>query len=135
MLLTDMGPQTLDGPGRPSQLPPHCGGDEGSVPPPEPWSGRSPSACLLEPAVLNLPRRPDAWVAQSVKRLTLDFSSGLDLRVVSSSTTLGSTLGLEPRRAVPSPTLPCGDRHFPTLLSATPGASFVCSTHIPNLQD
>ena len=95
-LLTDMGPQTLDGPGRPSQLPPHCGGDEGSVPPPEPWSGRSPSACLLEPAVLNQPRRPDAWVAQSVKCLTLDFSSGLDLGVVSSSTTLGSTLGLEP---------------------------------------
>ena len=29
------------------------------------------------------------WVAQSVKHLTLDLSSGLDLRVVSSSPMLG----------------------------------------------
>jgi len=36
------------------------------------------------------------WEAQSVKRLTLDLNSGLDLRVVSSSPTLGSTLGMEP---------------------------------------
>jgi len=33
------------------------------------------------------------WVAQSVKHPTLDFSLGLDLRVVSSSPTLGFTLG------------------------------------------
>ena len=32
-----------------------------------------------------------AWVAQSIKHLTLDLSSGLDLRVVSSSPTLGVT--------------------------------------------
>ena len=31
-----------------------------------------------------------------VKHLTLDFSSGLDLRVVSSGPILGSTLGMEP---------------------------------------
>lgn len=31
------------------------------------------------------------WVAQLVKPLTLDFSSGLDLRVMSSSPMLGST--------------------------------------------
>jgi len=36
------------------------------------------------------------WVAQSVKHPTLDLSSGLDLRVVSSSSELGSTLGMEP---------------------------------------
>jgi len=35
-------------------------------------------------------------VAQSVKHLTLDLSSGLDLRVVSSSSSLGSALGMEP---------------------------------------
>jgi len=34
-------------------------------------------------------------VAQSVKRPTLDLSSGLDLRVVSSSPSLGFMLGLE----------------------------------------
>ena len=34
------------------------------------------------------------WVAQLSVRL--DFSSGLDLRVVSSSPALGSSLGLEP---------------------------------------
>jgi len=36
------------------------------------------------------------WVAQSVKHPTLDLSSGLDLRVMSSSPTLGSMLGVEP---------------------------------------
>ena len=35
-------------------------------------------------------------MAQSVKRLTLDLSSGLDLRVMSSSPALGSRLGVEP---------------------------------------
>lgn len=33
----------------------------------------------------------DAWVAQSVKRQTLDIIPGLDLRVVSLSPALGST--------------------------------------------
>jgi len=37
-----------------------------------------------------------AWMAQSVKRLTLDLNSGLDVRVVSSSLVLGSTLDMEP---------------------------------------
>ena len=37
-------------------------------------------------------------MAQSVKRLTLDLSSGLDLKVVSSSPTLGSTLGVKLRK-------------------------------------
>ena len=36
------------------------------------------------------------WVAQLVKRPTLEFGSGPDLRVVSSSLTLGSVLGVEP---------------------------------------
>ena len=35
-------------------------------------------------------------VAQSVKRLTLDFSSGHDPRVVGSSTALDSVLSMEP---------------------------------------
>ena len=35
-------------------------------------------------------------MAQSVKRPTLDLSSGLDLRVVSSRPMLGSRLGMEP---------------------------------------
>ena len=37
-----------------------------------------------------------AWVAQSVKDLILDFSAGLDLRVISSSPVLGSMLDVEP---------------------------------------
>jgi len=36
-----------------------------------------------------------AWVAQSVKHPTLDFGSGHELRVVSSSPAWGSTLGME----------------------------------------
>jgi len=35
-------------------------------------------------------------VAQSVKRSTLNFRSDLDLKVISSSPALGSTLGMEP---------------------------------------
>ena len=37
-----------------------------------------------------------AWVAQLVKYLTLDFSSDLGLRVVSSSPTLWSVRGMKP---------------------------------------
>ena len=36
------------------------------------------------------------WVAQWVKHLTLDLSSGLDLMVVSSSPALGSSLDMMP---------------------------------------
>ena len=36
------------------------------------------------------------WVAQLVQHLTLDLSLGLDLRVMSSSPSLGSTLGVKP---------------------------------------
>ena len=36
------------------------------------------------------------WGPESVKHPTLDLCSGLDLRVVSSSPALGSTLGVEP---------------------------------------
>ena len=36
------------------------------------------------------------WVAPSVKRLTLDLSSGLDLRIMSSSPELGSMPAMEP---------------------------------------
>ena len=41
-------------------------------------------------------KRRGAWVAQLVKCLTLDLSSGLDLRVVSSRLALSSMLGVEP---------------------------------------
>ena len=37
----------------------------------------------------------DIWVTQSVKYPTHDLSSGLDLKVVSSGPTLGSTLGVK----------------------------------------
>ena len=37
-----------------------------------------------------------AWVAQSVRHPTFDLSSRHDLRVVSSSSTLGLALGIEP---------------------------------------
>ena len=36
------------------------------------------------------------WVAQSVKHLTLNLSSGVDLGVLASSPTLGSVLGMKP---------------------------------------
>ena len=51
------------------------------------WSAR------LSPWVLEGPW--DAWVAQWVKHRTLDISSGLDLMVMSSSSTLGSMLGVK----------------------------------------
>ena len=38
------------------------------------------------------------WVAQSVKCLTLDLSSGLDLRVVNLSPPTGSMLGVKPTK-------------------------------------
>jgi len=38
----------------------------------------------------------DAWVAQSVKHPTLDFSSGHDLRFMISSPMSGSALSMEP---------------------------------------
>lgn len=47
-------------------------------------------------AVSNKPFPRGAWVAQSAKHPTLDLSSALDLRVVSWSPALGSTLGMEP---------------------------------------
>lgn len=37
----------------------------------------------------------DAWVVHLVKRLSLDFGSSQDLRVVSWSPELGSALGME----------------------------------------
>ena len=44
--------------------------------------------------VKNNPR--DAWRAPSVEHLTLDLSSGLDLKAMSSSPMLGSAPGMEP---------------------------------------
>lgn len=38
------------------------------------------------------------WVAQLIKSLTLDLVSGLDLRALSSSHTLGSKLVVEPTK-------------------------------------
>ena len=53
----------------------------------------------LKSSVLKVPNG-DCWVVQSVKCLTLDLSSGLDLKVLSSGPVsgfvLGSTLGVEP---------------------------------------
>ena len=49
-----------------------------------------------------------AWVAQSPKHLILDFGSGHDLRVVRSSLTSGSMLGVESAldSLSPSPSIP-----------------------------
>ena len=44
----------------------------------------------------TLIKESSAWVAQSVKHLTLHLGSGLDLRVVNSNPMLGSMLGVEP---------------------------------------
>jgi len=52
--------------------------------------------CLFSSNILNILSSWGTWVAQSVKYLTLDLSSGLDLTVVSLSPTLGSMLGVEP---------------------------------------
>ena len=41
-------------------------------------------------------RSGGVWVAQSVKHLTLDFSPGLDLTILSSSSVLGSALDMKP---------------------------------------
>ena len=41
-------------------------------------------------------QRRGTWVAQAVKHLTLDFSSGHDPHVVGSSPTSGSVLSMEP---------------------------------------
>ena len=41
------------------------------------------------------PTRSSRHLGDSVKHLTLDLSSGLNLRVVNSSLMVGSTLGME----------------------------------------
>jgi len=43
-----------------------------------------------------LSKKEGGGAPQSVKHPTLDLSSGLDLRVMSSNPTLGSTWGMEP---------------------------------------
>ena len=49
-----------------------------------------------------------AWVAQSVKRTTLDFGSGHDLKVLRSSPALGSALSVKPDKDSYSPSpSPC----------------------------
>ena len=55
---------------------------------------------------IKISRPRSAWVAQLVKRLTLGFSSGHDLRVVRSSPTLGSALSGESLSPCPCPS-PC----------------------------
>ena len=47
-------------------------------------------------AVFKNDKNKGTWVARSVKCLTLDLSLDLDLRVVSSSPMVGSTLGMKP---------------------------------------
>ena len=56
-------------------------------------------------ASLNV-RYRGTWVDQSVKHPTLDFSLGHDLRVMRSSPTSGSTLGMEPAQDSSSPYTP-----------------------------
>ena len=51
---------------------------------------------LEEPILLKCLYYRGVWVAQLVKHLTLDLSSGLDLRVMSLSPVLDSTLEVEP---------------------------------------
>ena len=51
---------------------------------------------ILDPSIKIFLLVRGTWLAQSVKPPTLDLSSGLDLRVMSSSPALGSTLGEEP---------------------------------------
>ena len=64
-------------------------------------------SCLLNYSKVNVMLRPwyewhqvirgqGTWVAQWIEHPTLDLSSGLDFKVMSSRPTLGSTLGLEP---------------------------------------
>lgn len=55
--------------------------------------GRKSVTCHIFWKMIN---RRDAWVTRLVERPTLDLSSGLDLTVVSLSSTLGSALGVEP---------------------------------------
>ena len=45
---------------------------------------------------LNVVNSWSTWVAQSVEPLSLDLSSGLDLRIMSSSPMLASALDMEP---------------------------------------
>ena len=55
--------------------------------------------CLQDPAFKKKKKDPgfrSTWVAHLVKHPTPDLSSGLDLRIVSSSPMLGSMLGVEP---------------------------------------
>lgn len=40
--------------------------------------------------------RVPEWLSKSVKHLSFDVSSGLDLSVMSSTPTVGSTLGMKP---------------------------------------
>ena len=46
--------------------------------------------------ILKMISSRGSWVAQSVKLLTLDLTSGLDLNIMSSSLALGSMLGMKP---------------------------------------
>ena len=52
--------------------------------------------CFAETKCFKKCQEWGAWVAPLVRRLTLDLISGLDLRVVSSSPALGSTLDTKP---------------------------------------
>ena len=54
-----------------------------------------PKTPLKKPKSLKKINR-GSWVAQSVKCPTLDLNSGFDIRVVSSSPSLGAMLGAKP---------------------------------------
>jgi len=59
-------------------------------------SGRFLRSWEMKGLLSTKPKAEGTWVAQSIKRPTLDLSSGLDPRAVSSSLPLGSMLGMEP---------------------------------------
>ena len=68
---------------------------------------------LLWPHITEykLPERRGTWETQSVQRLTPDFSSGYDPRVVGSKSPWGSTLSMELAWDFLSPPLPVPHSH------------------------
>ena len=85
---------------------------------------------LLKPSngsLCHLGKSPagGAWMAQSAEHVTFDLSSGLDLRVVSSSPMWGSTLGVKPtskkkKRMKKAPVSSTGPQALPALPCPTP---------------
>ena len=81
-----------------------------------------------------------AWVAQSVKRRTLDFGSGHDLRAIRSSPVLGSALGIGHAKILSLPLpLSAPTPHCPSLCTlslkkSSPVFSFLCCYPVSPIQ-